>query len=56
MVSVDEVSSPEKNDTKISNFDSVSLFSRAQIVRQCQGSNVPFQLKLGLNECHFGLP
>ena len=34
-----------------------SLFSRAHFVRQWRGPNLfPFQLKLGLNKCHFGSP
>ena len=37
-ISVWEATSPEKNDTKISNFGSISsLFSRAHFVRQCWG-------------------
>ena len=40
-ISVYELTSPwpENNDTKISNFGSVTLFSRAHFVRQCRGPN-----------------
>ena len=40
-----EVTSPEKNDTKISNFLFSIFFSRAHFVRQCQGPNLPFWAK-----------
>ena len=53
---VGELSS-EKNDTKISNFWFISLFSMAHFVRQYWGPKFSlFQLELGVNECHFGLP
>ena len=55
LVSVYEVTSPEKNDTEIiSNLGSIVFFSRAHFVRQCRGLN-SFQLKLGLNKMLFRL-
>ena len=51
LVSVDEVSS-EKNDSKISNFGSVVLFSMAHFVRQCRGP----KFSIFSNECQFVLP
>ena len=43
----------EKNDTKNGNFVSVVCFHWETMSRP---AIVPFQLKLGLNECRFGLP
>ena len=55
LVSVDGASSPEKNDTKISNFGSVVCFLWHILWDNIEVNNFPSQLKLGVNECHFGL-
>ena len=53
-----EVTSPEKNYTKISNFDSVVCFQWGTFCEtMSRPKSFPFQLiTLGVNEWHFGLP
>ena len=53
-----EVTSPKKNDTKISNFGSVVCFPGEKFCETVSSSNLsfPFQPELDANECHFGLP
>ena len=46
----------KKYDTKLNNFSSVVCFLGHILPDNVEAQNFPFQLKLGLNECHFGLP
>ena len=46
-----------KNDTEISNFGSVVCFMQGTFCETMLRPKIfPCQLKLGVNECHFGLP
>ena len=55
-ISVYEVTSPEKTDTKISKFGTVVCFLGHILWDNVEAQFFPFQFKLVVNECHFGLP